>query len=500
MSTALSKRLPATARSFSLRAAPAKRERVVIIGSGWAGYGLAKKLDPAKYERIVISPRTHFVFTPLLAGAAAGTLDFSAVAEPVRRLGVDCFHQGWADKIDLRSKTITVESNIGDERPLAPEAVSSPTAAIALRTQAGIKGRLFDVPYDKLVVAVGAYSQTFGVKGVRHNAHFLRDVGDARAIRLRLLRCFERAALPTTPESMRRQLLHFAIVGGGPTGIEFAAELHDLIHEDLLKLYPCLANLVNITVYDVAPKVLPMFDAALSSYALDLFKRQGIQVKTLHHMLGMRRDDGPAEDGEGVIKLQIKEEPEEVGVGLVVWSTGLTQNPVVKKLQDGEFVVPSVLLEAAKVKVMRHPRSGGIIVDNHLRMKVQDTASEANASLPDVFAIGDCTSVEGAAYPATAQVASQQANYLGKLLNAAADSPTAIDKSRPFKFRNLGIMAYVGSWNAMYQADTDGLKGRAAWIMWRMAYMTKSMSWRNKLTVFFSWLSTYLFGRDISRY
>ncbi|KKA28110.1 hypothetical protein TD95_002318 [Thielaviopsis punctulata] len=494
---ALSKRLPGSTRALATRAAASDRERVVILGSGWAGYSLARNLDPAKYERVVISPRSHFVFTPLLAGAAAGTLELGATTEPVRRLGLDHFHQGWADKIDLRNKTITVESNIGDERALAPEAVSSPTAAIALRTQAGVKGRLFDVPYDKLVVAVGAYSQTFGVKGVRHNAHFLRDVGDARAIRMRLLRCFERAALPTTTDQMRRDLLHFAVVGGGPTGIEFSAELHDLIHEDMVHLYPELIPLIRITVYDVAPKVLPMFDAALSGFAMNLFKRQNIEIKTQHHILGIRRDNEAGEDGEGVLKLNIKEfGDQEVGAGLVVWSTGLTQNPVVKKLQDGEYVVPDVLREAAKVKVMRHPRSGSIIVDDTLRVKVQDTGSDANAPMNDVFAIGDCASVEGAMYPATAQVASQQAAYLAKQLN----KDSGLVRAPPFKFRNLGVMAYVGSWNAMYQANKDGLKGRAAWLLWRMAYVTKSMSWRNRLMVPFSWMSTWLFGRDITRY
>lgn len=85
------------------------------------------------------------------------------------------------------------------------------------------KGELFDLKYDKLAIAVGCYAQTFNTKGVKENAYFLKDVGDARKIRNRVLSCFEAAAFPTTSEEMRNQLLNFAVVGGGPTGIEFSA-------------------------------------------------------------------------------------------------------------------------------------------------------------------------------------------------------------------------------------------------------------------------------------
>jgi len=101
---------------------------------------------------------------------------------------------------------------------------------------------------------------SFCSAGVKENALFLKDVGDARKIRNRLLSCFETAALPTTSDEMRKMLLNFAIVGGGPTGIEFSAEMHDLITEDMKRIYPDLIKYAKITVYDVAPTVLSMFD------------------------------------------------------------------------------------------------------------------------------------------------------------------------------------------------------------------------------------------------
>ena len=206
------------------------RERVVILGSGWAGYSLCRRLDHKKYQVIIVSPRSYFVFTPLLASTAVGTLEFRTALEPIRnRRNKASFVQGWGFDVDLYNKTVTIE-----------EAIADPNQSLALtasrhegkdETQLQLekvsktrKGQLFDLKYDKLIIAVGAYMQTFNTPGVRENANFLKDVGDARKIRKRLLECFETAALPTTPDDIRKQLLHFAVVGGGPTGIEFSAE------------------------------------------------------------------------------------------------------------------------------------------------------------------------------------------------------------------------------------------------------------------------------------
>jgi len=307
------------------------RERVVILGSGWAGFTVARGLDPRKFQAVVVSPRSYFAFTPLLASTAVGTLEFRTALEPVRsrRTKVD-FFQGWADDVDFKNKTITIEEAVDD--PLQGMAPTSDRHAGESKEQRAHarkadvdKGKQFHLRYDKLVVTVGCYSQTFGTPGVKEHAFFLKDVGDARKIRNRLLACFEGAALPTTSEAMRRQLLSFAIVGGGPTGIEFSAELHDLINEDMAKIYPELIKYHQITVYDVADKVLPMFDEKLAQYASHKFARRGIAIKTSHHVEELRpgapverASSGNAKDYR-LFTLQVKEDGE-VGVGMCVWS------------------------------------------------------------------------------------------------------------------------------------------------------------------------------------
>lgn len=145
--------------------------------------------------------------------------------------------------MDFEKQSLTIE-----------EAVDDPLQGVALASERGVgdlgrkkeKGEVFDMAWDRLIVAVGCYSQTFGTKGVKEHAYFLKDVGDAKRIRDRLLSCFEMASLPTTSEEVKRMLLNFAVVGGGPTGIEWSAELNDIIEEDMRKLYPDLVGYAKV--------------------------------------------------------------------------------------------------------------------------------------------------------------------------------------------------------------------------------------------------------------
>ena len=194
--------------------------------------------------------------------------------------------QGSADDVDFGRKTVTIEESMVDSqqgRAMAEDRYAGESMQQMKSEKEGLRqrGKRFDVAYDKLVVTIGCYSQTFGTKGVKENAYFM--IGDARRIRKRVFEVFEIANLPTTSNKLREHLLRFAIVGGGPTEMEFAAELSDLVHENLTKLYPKLVPMIEIIVYDVAPQVLSMFDDKLSKYAIETFRREGIEVKTSHH-------------------------------------------------------------------------------------------------------------------------------------------------------------------------------------------------------------------------
>jgi NADH dehydrogenase len=165
--------------------------------------------------------------------------------------------------------------------------------------------------------------------------------------------------------------------------------------------------------------------------------------------------------------------------------------------------------------VKKDARSGSILTDTHLRVKlVPQGKSDAHveAVTGDVFALGDCGIIEGTAYPATAQVASQKALWLAKRLNkgefarlapeGSANGPQMQGpESKGFTYRDLGTLAYIGNWDALFQGGWGGrLQGYLAWAIWRGAYLTRTVSWRNKILVPVYWVVNWLFGRDISRF
>lgn len=386
------------------------------------------------------------------------------------------------------------------------------------------EGKRMDVAYDKLVITVGCYSQTFGTKGVKENAFFMKDIGDARRIRKRVLECFEIANLPTTSDKLREQLLNFAIVGGGPTGMEFAAELSDLVREDLNRLVPALIPKVLITVYDVAPTVLSMFDEKLSKYAMETFRREGVKIKTSHHIEELRPGlprTGVAKEGiddvadsQGCFTLTTKEDGD-VGVGLCVWSTGNMMNPFVQKALDKTYAFPSTSAQLTSGQnpeesdtkewmIEKHPKTGAIVVDDRLRVQLHSKPPPPNddsisasgppptssATITNVFALGDNATIRSTPLPATAQTANRQALWLAKRLNNHDLG------SHHFTFRNMGIMTYLG--NAKGLVQTGGvmgdLSGRAAWLVWRGAYLTMSVSWRNKILIPTYWYVVVFWG------
>jgi NADH dehydrogenase FAD-containing subunit len=213
-----------------------------------------------------------------------------------------------------------------------------------------------------------------------------------------------------------------------------------------------------------------MFDSSLAEYALNLFRRDGIQIKTEHHIEelrpGLPGSSNPNSDG-GCFTLRTREDGE-VGVGMCVWSTGLMMNPFIQTALDDVHTYPTSSAHlskeisdpsAQKWSLKRHPKSGGLMVDDHFRVKLvprgtsQSTIANGSttpeATMQDVFALGDVAVLEKAPLPATAQVANQEAKWLGKKLNKGDIQGTG----EGFTFKNLGVMTYLGNMKAIMQAE-----------------------------------------------
>lgn len=413
------------------------RQKLVIIGSGWSGFTLLQKLDIKKFEVTVMSPRLTSPYTPLLASAAAGFFGFAVVEDPVRdRHRPSHFFKAHVDDIDFDRKICTCYPSFDDIPPTR-----------------------FDVQYDIVIIAPGCENNTFGIPGVREHAIFVKTADDARAVRRQIVNMAEQAILPFQTEQQRRDLLRVVIVGAGPTGAEFAAQLSDLFNGDFPRLYPSLANKVSLSLYDVAGRVLSSFDETLADHAVRTLSTHRVDIRTKRHITKV-------EAGR-----LYTEEDGEVPFGMLIWATGNAQVPLVEKL-----------------KVTKRGRAQRIQTDAFLRAHGPD-----GNVMPDVFALGDAADIVDQELPTTAEVACQKADYLAAALNGSYPTGTP-----PFKYKQKAVVAYLGQEDGVIAGKADWT-GRRAWLAWQ----SKNFFWvrtpKKRIMVLMNWILNLAFGREIAR-
>lgn len=368
--------------------------------------------------------------------------------ESIRKTNRDFkFIQAQADSVDFEKRTIVCSEWIRDERR-------------------------FELTYDKLIVGVGADNNTFGIPGVTAivdynrpsgktgNVFFLKELADARAIRNQIIINLEEASIPGITADEKKRLLNFVVVGGGPTGVEFAAELSDFFWADVLKYYPNISvHELNITLVEAGDSILGAFSKTIVEQAMKNIKRQGIEMM-LHTRVKEVKENQIILADDSVINC-----------GMIVWSTGVGPRKFVKEMGA----------------TLDH---GRLLVDDHLRL----------VDHPEVYALGDCATIKGNPLPATAQVANQQATWLVKTLNGKPKVNSKTGNVAPFVYYPLGLMAYVGDYKSVF--DTSFFKGTGwlEYLAWRSVYLTRLGSWKNKLMVPYNWLGTLIWGRDVSRF
>ena len=242
-----------------------KRKRVVILGSGWGALSCLNHLKPGQFEVTVVSPRNYFLFTPLLPSVTVGTVECRSIVEPIRKLiykhhkdNPVTFLEAECTSIDPVKKHVQCED----------------------RSEVVGEVSKWDLPYDVLVIAVGATTNTMGVPGVEKYCHNLKDISDAQKIRNILIDLVETASIPGQTEAERKRLLHFVVVGGGPTGVEFAAEVQDFLREDVSKIYPAVKDDVSVTVVQSRDHILNTYDQTISEYTEKQFKSDNIHLIT----------------------------------------------------------------------------------------------------------------------------------------------------------------------------------------------------------------------------
>lgn len=398
-------------------------KRVIIIGGGFGGLHAAKTLSNEAVEVTLIDRKNHHTFQPLLYQVALAVLSPGEIASPLRHI--------------LR-KARNIETILG-------EVASFATDARRVRLTGG-----GELEYDYLIVAAGARHAYFGHDEWEGDAPGLKTIEDAVEIRRRLLLAFEKAERAALL-SGRQEAPTFAVIGGGPTGVELAGAIADLARLVLAKDFKAIdTRKARVRLYEGSERVLGTFSEASSVSAKRQLEELGVEVFTDSMVTAV-------EPG------RIKVGDEWVAADVILWATGVAASPLGKEL--------------------------GAATDRAGRVSI-----EPDLSLPghrEVFLIGDMsalTDVNGTQVPGLAAAAIQQ----GK---AAAENilrDLRGEQRRPFKYQDRGTMATIGHHRAVAEFGNKRFSGVIAWLLWSLVHVFLLIGFRNRVTVMRQWIWAYV--------
>jgi NADH dehydrogenase len=420
------------------RKIPAVKTHVAILGGGFAGVTAAINLekefraDPTVAFTLV-SETNALLFTPMLAEVAASSLEPTHISTPLRS--------------SFRRTSV----------------VRSQVSGIDLANRrVHLSDREETLPYDHLVLALGAVSRAPPGDGIAEHALEFKTLADAICIRNHVIDAFDRADAERD-EAKRRALLTFVVAGGGFSGAELVGGLNDFARGMLADYPNLLPEELRIILVHSRNRILPELSASLADYALERMRARGVTFE-LNARLSVARPGG--------VTLKRKEpEPAEfeIATETLVWTAGAVPNPLLQEL------------------AIERDKRGAVVVEDTLCVK-------GNAG---VWALGDCAVVPdaktGKPCPPTAQFAIREARTLAGNIRAA----TKGEPLKPFHFDSLGTLCVVGHHTACAEIKGFKFSGFFAWFLWRTLYLSKLPGLERKVRVLADWTIELFFPRDI---
>ena len=399
------------------------RKRVVIVGLGFGGMHAARELAGSRCEVLLLDRTNYHLFQPLLYQVATAGLEQESIAYPLRAL-----IRNWYN-LQFQMREVT-GLDLDGKRVL---------------TNKGAVG------YDYLILAGGSVTNFFGNAGVARHAFDLKRLADAERLRNAILTTFELAVQEADPQR-RSELLTFVVVGGGPTGVEFAGSLAELIRYVFRKDYPAL-NLAEcrVLLLEAAPTLLGAMPERLQRYAKKRLQRMGVEV---------RCNSQVADATEGSVVLA---DGEIIASRTLFWSAGVKAAPLAGLL-PGE----------------KGP-GGRLVVTPQLTVPGYD----------DVFVVGDmaCALHDGKPLPMVAPVAMQQGRYAARSIIAREQGAAPA----PFQYVDKGSMATIGRSAAVAISFGLSFTGFVAWLVWLLLHLYYLIGFRNRVVVLLNWAWYYWF-------
>jgi NADH dehydrogenase len=411
-----------------------ERKRVVIIGGGFAGIAAAHALRHADAEIVLVDRRNHHIFQPLLYQVATAVLSPAEIAAPIRQM-------------EAKQQNVTVLLAEVTAVDVASRTIEASSPGVGVRK----------IAFDYLVVATGMRPNYFGHDEFARYAPGLKSLGDAETIRAKILGAFELAAT-TEDENERARQMTFVLVGAGPSGVELAASLAELVKVTLRGNFRRIdPSKSAIILLDAGKRVLPTFAESISRKVATRLEKLGVKVMT----------DVKVEtvDDNGVIA-----GGKRIPSATVVWTAGVAASPIPKMLGT------------------KTDRAGRALVDPFLKV----------VDVPGVFVAGDAASLMQNEHPVpgVAQAAIQEGQYVGRLI---ASELKGREVKRPFHYFDKGNMAVVGKNYAVLERGSLRTGGFPTWLVWAFVHILSLPQLQNRLRVQHQWLWSYFTGQRSSR-
>ncbi|MFO0718868.1 MAG: NAD(P)/FAD-dependent oxidoreductase [Candidatus Paceibacterota bacterium] len=410
------------------------KKRIVILGAGFAGIytylSLIKKIAKEDVEILIINKTNYFLFTPMLHEVATGGLGSRHVVESVRSI----IYKSCADLIVAEVEKVDLEKKI-------------------VFTD---RGR---VEFDYLVIALGATTNFYGIPGAEENCLVLKNLAEAIDLRNTFISNFEDASSVANKEE-RKKMLSFAVVGGGPTGVELVAEMADLFFDTFKKYYKGHICRDDISLYLInkGPELASMFDPSLRTKSLKVLTQKGVTVLLNKDVKEVTADAIIFADGSSIEATH------------KIWTAGVRPNTL-EFMQDVE-----------------RDKGGRIVADEYLRVK----------NFPNVFVLGDIASVVGKderPMQMLAQVAVRQGILAGKNIIATLSGGNL----KKFVYHSRGSLMSLGQWQAIGRVLGINWSGPFAWWLWRTTYLFNFAYWPNRIKIAVDWTINIFSPRDVTK-
>jgi NADH dehydrogenase len=413
---------------------------VVVIGGGFGGMQVVKRLRGAPVDVTLVDCRNFHLFQPLTYQVATGTLSTSDITYPLRAIF------GRAPNVLVMLARVTGFDLPGRKVLLAPEDPSHPPPSL---------------DYDTLVVAAGSSYSYFGHEDWRAVAGEVKSLESAVAVRTRILTAFERAEIATDPAT-REAALTFVVVGGGPTGVELAGQIGELVRDNLHRDYRHIdASEVKVVLVETAPRLLAAFPESLVVKATDTLRELGVTPTVDHTVVGV--------DADGVTLSASDGATQRVSAFTVIWAAGVMASGLARQLgeQSGAEV----------------DRAGRVTVERNLTLPGH----------PEVIALGDMVRLRdkhggAVTLPGLAPVAIQQGHYAASLIRRRLSGHS----KRPFHYINKGNLATIGRGKAIADLPLGiRLSGLPAWTIWLGVHIFYLIGHQNRLVVLLRWAVSF---------